>query len=79
VTAPPTVTAEGVALIDRESRAGLWEDGFVAHPAVRISKPHRSAEHTCEVGEIRMYRLVGPESGSIAAWGRGHFRFVKTL
>jgi hypothetical protein len=53
VTAPPTFTADGVALIDKESR--LWEDGLL-QPAARINQLHSSPKQTCEVGEIRMVR-----------------------
>ena len=71
VTAPPTLTVAGVAVIVSESK--LWDDGLL-HPAVRINKPHRSPEHTGGMGGMRMRRLVKVGIRSIAAWGTRPFQ-----
>jgi hypothetical protein len=52
LTVPPTVTADGVAVMEREAR--LWDAEFVAQPVVRIRALHRSPEHTRDKGGIRM-------------------------
>ena len=63
---PPTFTVEGVAVTVREAR--VWDEGLL-HPVIRNNKTHRRAAHTCGIGGIRIWSLVGSKFRSTAAWG----------
>jgi hypothetical protein len=41
---------------------------------MKIKTAHRATEHTCGIGGIRIWSLVGSKFRSTAAWGEGPFQ-----
>jgi hypothetical protein len=64
---PPALTVEGVAVTVREAR--FWDEGLL-HPVIKIKKAHRRAEHTCGIGGIRIWSLVGSKISKHRGLGR---------
>ena len=60
----------------REAR--VWDEGL-PHPANTINNPHRSPEHTCSVGEIRIDCLVTWKFEATRPGEEGHFKGANGL